>query len=117
MPDQHCTATVHGTNYYAYQRHHCRCPAAVDAMRAKWQRANRSKPYRPHGRNPNLSLVVTDVDPVAVTLVVEDGHQLALTAGERKQAAIALRRRGWPVWRIAEHLNVTTRTVIRYRAA
>jgi hypothetical protein len=115
MPDQHCTATAHGTNVYAYQRYGCRCPQAVAAMRAKWRRDN--KPYQRVGRNPQLSLVVTDIDPVAVDLVVEDGHQLALTVRERKQAAIALARRGWPTWRIADHLNVTARTVFRYRAA
>jgi hypothetical protein len=114
MPDPTCTATTHGSNYYAYQRHGCRCPAAVADMRAKWRRDN--KPYQRAGRNPHLSLVVNDIDPVAVTLVVEDGHRLPLTAGERKQAAVALRQRGWPVWRIAQHLNVTTRTVIRYAA-
>lgn len=108
-----CTAATHGTDYQAYRRG-CRCDTAVADMRAHWRRWN--KPYRRHGRNPNLSLIVDDVDPLAVDLAV-DGHQINLTVDERKQAAAALARRGWPAWRIAEHLNVTMRTVFRYRAA
>ncbi len=114
QPDPACTADRHSTDYSAY-RSGCRCPDAVADMRAKWRRWN--KPYRRHGRAPGLSLVVNDIDPVAVELVVEDGHQMALTAGERKQAANALARRGWPTWRIADHLNVTERTIFRYRSA
>ncbi len=114
MADQHCTASRHGTSY-AYQHHKCRCDDTVDLMRRYWRRVG-TKPYRRRGPFRAGSRR-HDVDPVVVTLVVDDGHRLPLTAGERKAAVAILTRRGLMPWQIADRLRVTTRTVHRLKAA
>ncbi len=113
MPDKHCTATIHGT-IHAYRHHNCRCHAVVNRMRALWRRHN--KPYQRTGRRHGWSNR-TDVDPVAVTLVANDGHRLELTNGERRAVVAELVQRGWKTHRIADRLGVTTRTVQRLKPA
>jgi DNA-binding NarL/FixJ family response regulator len=114
MPDQHCTATRHGSTY-AYQKYGCRCDNIVDRMREMW-RQTPSRTYRPTGRRHGWSNR-TDVDPIAVALVADDGHRLRLTAGERKAAVAELTRRGWMTHQIADRLGVTRRTVHRLKIA
>jgi DNA-binding NarL/FixJ family response regulator len=114
MPDQQCTATRHGSEY-AYTRHGCRCPDVVDQMRAYW-RGRPSRPYKPTGTKGSRDHR-PDVDTLAVALVADDGHQLNLTAGERRAVVAALTDRGWPPRRIADRLGVSRRTVHRHKAA
>ncbi len=114
MPDPNCGATRHGTEH-AYRLHRCRCPDIVARMRRLWRNAP-PKPYRRNGRRRGWSNVA-DVDPLAVKLVVEDGHQLRLSAGERRAAVVELTRRGWQSKEIALRLGITTRTVQRLKPA
>lgn len=113
LPDPTCTATRHGTSY-AYQHYGCRCAGIVATMRRYWRGTR--KPYRRNGpfRAGSRRL---DVDPVAVTLVVNDGHRMPLTAGERKAAVAILTQRGLMPGQIADRLGVSRRTIQRLKAA
>ncbi len=107
MPDQTCTATIHGT-VRAYQRHGCRCDAITAHMRQLWARhdARRHHPDQ-----------YSDIDELAVALVADDGHRMPLTTAERKAVVARLAERGWPVPQIADRLGVTPRTIHRLKAA
>lgn len=84
-----CTAERHGTGW-ARQRHGCHCPEAIAARRAQRGRRVRSRHRR--------------------------GRTEAEVAAERLTTTERLTRYGWPAGRIAEHLGISDRSVVRYRA-
>jgi DNA-binding NarL/FixJ family response regulator len=55
------------------------------------------------------------VDPVAAMRAV-DGDKVRLSPADRRLVVAELTGRGWSAKRIAPHVNLTTRSVIRIRA-
>lgn len=102
-----CTATRHGT-VRAYQRHGCRCDAICAHMRMLWQRHD-ARRHHPDDW--------CDVDDYAVALVTDEGHQVPLTAAEKRTAVVTLAERGWMPHQIADRLGVSRRTVHRLKPA
>lgn len=109
MPDPTCTATRHGTTYHAYRQHGCRCPAAVDHMRAEWRR-QKNPNRQPRWANGH------DIDTVAVHRATGGDRRIHLTAAERGAAIHHLTRQRRSQRWIAEQLGISRRTVVRHRA-
>lgn len=69
---------------------------------------------RQHEQGP----VNTEPDEMVVDLMVAGGYRLRAMKSERLLALQVMLRKhpGWPGWKYADHLNVSVRTVERYRA-
>jgi DNA invertase Pin-like site-specific DNA recombinase len=111
-----CTARVHGTQT-AYERSGCRCPVAVEEMRAKWRR---DAARRARGRAAGGGRQRSDgIDEVSVLLACHGGPPLLGRdfARERREVVRRLTAAGLSQRQIAVRMGVTPRTVCRHRAA
>jgi DNA-binding NarL/FixJ family response regulator len=105
-----CPALLHGS-IYAYVRYGCRCPDAVDTIRAAWrQNSRRHAPGK--GRQGRRR---KGFDPVAVERACGGDRQLPLSTAELTAAVAKLTRLGNSAEQIAVRLGVTSRTVQRHR--
>ena len=114
--DPDCPSTrVHGTAH-AYRKHNCRCPEAVFAVRKQKHDSRQrlceaaGRPYRPLTWVPG-----EDVDDLAVANAIAGRRVVGLSTGERRAVVIALTSRGWSAHRIGEHMQMTSRSVVRHR--
>lgn len=107
MTPDACTASTHG-GYRAYRYHGCRCPEAVEYMRARWRRKRPAGIRSGKPRNP-------DVDTVAVDRAIGGDRSVLLTVQELNLAVAELTRRGQSARAIAVRLGVSDRTVTRHR--
>jgi len=101
-----CRAPLHNT-VFAYRRRGCRCPTAVDTVRAYWRSRRRHRPGGPKDRSPHI-------DEIAVERAMA-GDAVRLTIRERGEAVRRLTAAGLTARQVASRLHITTRTVVRYR--
>lgn len=112
-PDPGCPAAVH--SMWA-TRHGCRCPWALDAIRACHRERSRLT-YIPGRRSHNLSGRRRGLDSVAVERAVSGDRSLVLSVPERAAAIAVLRdRERLTTVQIAHRLGVSIRTVDRHLA-
>lgn len=105
-----CQARVHGTSQHIYRHYGCRCPETVAAQRARWRRKYLPGHQPPSKRRPPY------LDEIAIERAIL-GDPVPLTLPEREVVTAYLTRRGYTARQIAERLDVSFRTVQRYREA
>lgn len=112
-----CAAPHHSggrySDWYAYMRFGCRCPAARQHMRSLWRRRPKGG-RRVSDRYPSR-VRAADVDEIAVERACMGQPPASINVPERVAAAARLTALGLSQREIAARLNVTTRTVVRYR--
>lgn len=108
---RNCAASLHGTTH-AYWRRGCRCPEAVAAVRAEGRRKTAKRCRSLH----RVSLCRTGYDEMAIVRAIRGDLSIVLTMPELDEAVDRLDALGWTAERIARHLGITSRTVVRRRA-
>lgn len=103
--------SAHGT-LRRYTKDGCRCPACTRANTEASNRYQADVTLRPELRGMHRD----EPDPIAVERVVL-GDPTRTGVNDRRAATEVLTRRGLSARSIARRMGVSTRTVIRYRAA
>lgn len=110
-----CPAPMHDT-LWAYTKHRCRCPAAVEANTRRHREVNAKRTPIIGTRQPGRGRVANPRLDMSRVREAVAGQQVELTSRELAAALDLYDRDGRSAAEVARRLGCTTRTVTRHRA-